>query len=152
MTSKLDPKVVHEFWSKHPCPNLYRIIASMESTEHWTLDENKEFEEKIIDNLRFPDNYANAEIYEKEEIFFSIFSALKMGRAIRFLQLLENTSHGAVAHLLTEAINNKAASSEISAHFIEKNVKFNNLQILGKVFSKEAVGSLKHFIGELSTH
>lgn len=134
----LSPEAVKEFWLVRHDNALWRIIASMEAVETWTLDGNPEFEEKLLALCRTLENTENFELTQENNLI-TILTSLKASRALRLLQYLDSLKPGTASKLLVHAEVASNDPSDNSGFFLKRNLAFERLQLLGRVFASERV-------------
>lgn len=135
----LSIEAVSKFWSEYEDPMIYRIVTFMESVEDWALDGHPELEQNIerlgqeISDIRQIDM---AE-FGHEDLFIRLACNLKMGRALRLLQAIDIEHPGAASRLLINAEENSERVSDPAGIFLRRNIVFERLRLLSRVFSRE---------------
>lgn len=127
---------VHQFWKQYPDPMIYRVVAFMESVEQWPLNNSVEFEavmESLGDSL---DDIGNYELGSEDD-FIELAINLKMGRSLRLLQSMDTAHPGAASKLLIHAEEQSQSSEGMHGLFLRRNVIFERLRLLARIFSKE---------------
>lgn len=133
---KLDLASSHEFWKNYDDPMIYRVISFMETAEDWTLDGNPELE-KVIDQLGTAlDSLTSFEL-SKEEQFITLCSHIKTSRILRLLQAIDTIDPGSASKLLMYAEENNSPENIMANLFLRRNIVFERLRLLARVFSKE---------------
>ena len=130
-------EVVAKFWQEAHDFALYRIIASMELVETWTLDEDEEFEKGILELSQLIDDFPDFDI-SHEDHWIKVLGYLKSSRALRFMQYMDaNLKQGAAAKLLMYAESNTQKEGDYLNFFLKRNLVFERLQLLGRIFAPE---------------
>lgn len=130
----------HSFWNGYDRATIYRIICLIESSETWVVDEDPKIQgalnclAKVIDSFKgnIPNNL--------ESLFITVIANIKMSKAVRLLQALEQLSSGFPAKLLmyaeeTSNPDNKDTYSKYSEIFLKRNLIFERMQLLSRTFS-----------------
>ena len=145
----LSHEAVHQFWNDYPDPMLYRVIAFMESVEGWTADGDPEVEaalEKLATEL---DHIGEIEIGAESE-FVKLCASIKTGRCLRLLMALDTAYPGAASKIIMYAEENTQSDSDIEGIFLRRNIVFERLRLLGRVFSPERFELIKTALEESS--
>jgi len=132
----LDLKSSHEFWKNYEDPMIYRVIAFMETVENWTLDGNPELEAAIDQLGQALDNVKKFEL-GKESDFVQLGCHIKTSRILRLLQSIDTIEPGSASKLLMYAEENSMNSEDPASLFLRRNIVFERLRLLGRVFSTE---------------
>ena len=138
-------KEVHKFWHEYHDNMVYKIISFMESVESWTLDGNTELESALnklstaLDNIGYIDLQA-------EEKLIQLVTYIKMGRALRLLQCLDIAHPGAAAKLITFAKTNLEETDDIFSLFLQRNVVFERIRLLGRIFAKDRLDTVLNIL------
>jgi len=126
----------HKYWQEYPDPSIYRAIVFLESVENWTRDNLPEFEESLKKLGEVLDNIGNIDL-QQEDKFIELCSQLKASRALRLLQSMDTAHPGAASKLLMHAEATASANDDFSAIFLRRNIVFERLRIMGRIFSPE---------------
>lgn len=129
-------EAVHRFWREFQDPTIYKVISFMEGVEDWTCDGDPQFEEafkKLGDTL---EDIGNIDLGE-QPLILDIVAHIKTGRGLRFLMALDTAYPGAAAKVLMHAEETTKSDSDLPGMFLRRNVVFERLRLLGRVFSKE---------------
>lgn len=129
---------VYEYWRAYPDPMIHRVIAFMEGVEDWTADGDPELENALAKLAATLDDLGNIELAE-EEACVNICASLKTGRGLRLLMSLDAAYPGAAAKVLMYAEDNTESENDIPAIFLRRNIVFERLRLLGRVFSEERI-------------
>ena len=139
----LDPHAIHDFWKNYEDPMIYRVIAFMESVEKWTVDDNPEIQEALQELGKNLEGITKFEL-TKEDHYINCACHLKIGTALRLLQAIDTTCPGSASRLLMYAEEQAQTNSETPAGlFIRRNIAFERLRLLARVFAPERVDIVK---------
>lgn len=135
---KLDLASSHEYWKNYEDPMIYRVIAFMETVEHFTIDDSKELEESIA---RMGDLLGELSSFElgKEDQFIALCSHLKTSRILRLLQAIDTIDPGSASKLLMFAEENNSPENPMAELFIRRNIVFERLRLLSRIFAQERI-------------
>ena len=133
---KLDLLSSHEFWKNYDDPMIYRVIAFMETAEGWSLDGDPALE-KVIDKIS--DEFDQLSSFElgKEDQFITLCTHLKTSRILRILQSIDTIDPGSASKLLMYAEENNSPENPMAGLFLRRNIVFERLRLLARVFSTE---------------
>ncbi len=137
------PDLSHEacsqFWKDYADPMIYRVITFMESVEAWTLDGNPELESAVNTLGSELDDLSKVDLGElgQEEAFIRLACNIKSGRALRLLQAIDTVHPGSASRLLIHAEENSSNSDDPAGIFLRRNIVFERLRLLARVFSEE---------------
>jgi len=137
------PDLSHEaalrYWFEFIDPTIYRVIVFMESVESWTLDGDRALEEALTQLGNTLDNIDNIDLSKlgHEEEFVQILSQIKTGRGLRLLQAMDVVYQGSASKILYYAQNNSHIPNSPAHFFINRNLVFERLRLLSRIFSKE---------------
>lgn len=132
----LSTRAVHEFWKNYEDPMIYRVISFMESVEKWTVDGNPEVETALTKLGKSLDGIAKFEL-SKEDHYIRSTCHLKTGRVLRILQAIDTIHPGSASRLLMYAEENTRNSDDPAGLFLRRNITFERLRLLARVFSTE---------------
>ncbi len=132
---KLDLSSSHEFWRQYNDMTIYRVISFMESVETWTKDGDPAVEKAMDDLGEALDALSRLDMRE-EETFIKIATFLKMPRLLRMLQAIDTISPGSASKVLMYA-EEKAVGNNLISLFLKRNIVFERLRLLSRVFSPE---------------
>jgi intracellular multiplication protein IcmW len=130
---KLDLQSAHEYWNQFNDPMIYRVVAFMESVEDWTKDGDPQLE-AAIDKLGDALETLTTLKVSEEENFIKLATFLKMPRLLRMLQAVDTIEPGSASKFLMFA-EEKSASNALIALFLRRNIVFERLRLLTRVFS-----------------
>jgi intracellular multiplication protein IcmW len=137
------PDLSHEatcqFWKDYEDPMIYRVISFMEGVENWTLDGDTSLETAITQLGTELDDISKIDMGElaHEEAFIRLACNIKSGRALRLLQAIDVVHPGSASRLLIHAEENSESNEDPAGIFLRRNIVFERLRLLGRVFSEE---------------
>ncbi len=108
----------------------------MEGVEQWTYDGNKELELKIKELADTLEHIGAVELNSNEE-FVQLCTCIKTGRCLRILMCLDTAYPGAASKVIMHAENSTKSDGDIAGLFLRRNLVFERLRLLGRIFSKE---------------
>jgi intracellular multiplication protein IcmW len=132
----LSNEAVHQFWYEYKDPMIYRVISFMEGVENWTLDGDPILEAAMVKLGNVLEDIGNIDL-EQEDPFIQVATFIKAGRALRLLQCMDIAYPGAASKLLMHAEETSQTSDDIPGLFLRRNIVFERLRLLGRVFSPE---------------
>jgi intracellular multiplication protein IcmW len=132
----LSNEAVHQFWYEYKDPMIYRVISFMEGVENWTLDGDPVLEAAMTKLGNTLEDIGNIDL-KQEDPFIQVATFIKAGRALRLLQCLDIAYPGAASKLLMHAEEISQTSDDIPGLFLRRNIVFERLRLLGRVFSPE---------------
>ncbi len=135
----LSKEAIHAFWDSYDRRTLYRVIMALEKVEHWAVDEDKEVEPAIVALGQAIDMASDFEI-DDENLLVRMLANVKSSRAMRILQSLDMVKPGVASQLLMyaeESAEDTSSSSRHSKLFIRRNLVFERLQLLSRVFAPQ---------------
>lgn len=138
-------KEVHKFWHEYHDNMVYKIISFMENVETWTLDGNSELENVLNKLSAALDNIGYIDLQEEEKLI-QLVIYIKMGRALRLLQFLDTAHPGAAAKLITFAKANLETADDLFSLFLQRNVVFERLRLLGRIFTKDRLDTVLNIL------
>ncbi|MFA6036840.1 MAG: type IVB secretion system protein IcmW [Legionellales bacterium] len=132
----LSPQAIQTFWQEKHDYALFRIIMSMESVEEWCLDKDPEYEAAL---LRFANSIEGLKEFQlaDEDKLIQVLVSLKASRAFRILQHLDGLLPGTASKLLVFAEVASNNPEDIPGFFLNRNLVFERLQLLGRIFARE---------------
>jgi intracellular multiplication protein IcmW len=137
---------VHQFWKDYPDGMIYRVVSFMEGVEHWTVDEDPEFETAIqglADSLETIGNYELGH----QQSFITLCTYIKMARMLRLLQTIDTAHPGGASKILMYAEENSTSSEDVPGIFLRRNIVFERLRLLGRVFANERIEIVMKALG-----
>lgn len=138
----LHKDAIHAFWDSYDRRTLYRVIVALESVEGWRLDENPEIESGLLALGQAIDmSGGDFDIDEKKMV--RILANTGASRALRILQSLDIAKPGTASQLLMYAEEageeGKADADPYAQLFLKRNLVFERLQLLSRVFSPQRI-------------
>lgn len=136
------PDLSHEassqYWFEYIDPMIYRVITFMESVEDWTLDYDPKLEDVLNRLGQELDDIEKVDIgvLNHEEAFIRLVGNIKSGRGLRLLQALDVIHPGSASRILVYAEENSMINSDPAAFFLKRNITFERLRLLARVFSE----------------
>ena len=143
----LSREQVHQFWSQYNDPMVYRVIAFMESVEQWTLDGNPDLEQALERLGHELDGIGNQDLGAEKQ-FIDITSHVSTGRALRLLQCIDTANPGAASKLLVHAEENSKSDTDPEGLFLRRNIVFERLRILARIFAPERLALVLRILEE----
>jgi len=132
----LSHKAVHQFWHSFPDPTLYKVITFMESVEDWTLDDNELIETALKSLGITLDDIGHIDL-QQEKPMIDLVCHLKTGRGLRLLMCLDQAYPGAASKVLMHAEEITKSETDTAGIFLRRNIVFERLRLLSRVFSQE---------------
>ncbi|KTC99139.1 type IVB secretion system protein IcmW [Legionella erythra] len=127
-----------QYWFEYVDPMIYRVITFMESVEDWTLDGDPALEEALnrlgteLDDIEKID----LGVLGQEDVFIRLVGNIKAGRGLRLLQAIDTVHPGSASRILIHAEENSAGSFDPAGFFLKRNITFERLRLLARVFSE----------------
>ena len=135
---ELSHQAVHQFWYEYQDPSIYRVITFMEGVEDWTADDDQALDshlQKLGDAL---DNIGQIELAAEEQLI-KLCASVKTGRCLRILMALDMAYPGSAAKVIMYAEDHTQGDSDIYGVFLRRNIVFERLRLLSRVFSEERI-------------
>lgn len=132
----LSYKDVHQFWREYQDPMILRVITFMESVEDWTLDGDTEVEVEVKKLGEILEDIGNIDL-QQENAMIEVLAHVKTGRGLRLLMCLDMAYPGAAAKILMKAEEVTRSQADNAGLFLRRNVVFERLRLLGRVFSED---------------
>ena len=131
------PDLSHEsaldFWKTFMGGSVAHIIQFIEHTEDW-VNLSDEDQAALKDLGRYLDNI-NSDSKPSEADFAEACATLHLSQKLRIMQALDAVSPGFATRMISAAEKN-AASSPLSKMFLQRNLIFERMRIISRVFSK----------------
>ncbi|MCW5589626.1 MAG: type IVB secretion system protein IcmW [Legionellales bacterium] len=127
-----------QFWKDYQDPMIYRVIAFMEGVEEWALADDKELEasmEKLGNEL---EDVSNIELGREDQLI-RIAAYIHSSRTLRLLQAIDTAHPGSASKLLIHAEEVSQHEDDPAGIFLRRNIVFERLRLLGRVFSAERI-------------
>jgi intracellular multiplication protein IcmW len=137
----MSKEAVHQFWHDYDKRTLYRIVTSMEEIEYWAADEDPGVQEALMRLGEKLDEGSDFEIND-EATLVRILANLHSAKALRLMQFLDVQKPGTAAKLLMyaeEQTKDPDHKNPYANLFLKRNLSFERLQLLGRVFSPERI-------------
>jgi intracellular multiplication protein IcmW len=140
----LSQQGAHRFWYEYHDKMIYRVICMMEGVEQWTLDGNPELEAAITELGQELDNISKIDMndLQHEDLFIQFASNIASSRALRLLQAIDTAHPGSASKLLIYAEENSQHPDDPAGLFLRRNIVFERLRLLGRVFNKERIAMI----------
>lgn len=134
----LSQEAAAQYWNEYVDPMIYRVVTFMESVENWTLDGDPQLEQAIEQLGKELDDIASVDmnLLGQEENFIRLVGNIKSGRGLRLLQAIDTVHPGSASKILIHAEETSAASHDPSGFFLKRNIIFERLRLLSRVFSE----------------
>lgn len=143
----LSNKGSHQYWYEYKDPIIYRVISFMEGVEDWTLDGDQKLEEALSKLGMTLEDIANIDL-QQEDQFIQLCAYIKAGRALRLMQCLDTAHPGAASKLLMHAEEVSQSSEDVPGLFLRRNIVFERLRLLGRVFAPERLALVQKALEE----
>jgi len=134
-------EAVHAFWHDYDKRTLYRIVTSMEGIESWAGDDDPQVDEALVRLGSCLDEISDFELND-EAVLVKVLANLRSGRALRLMQFLDVLKPGTASKLLIyaeEQTKDAANKNRYADLFLKRNLAFERLQLLGRVFAPERI-------------
>ncbi len=135
------------FWSEYQDPIIYRVLTFMEGVEDWTLDGNPELEASMIKLGEILEDIGGVDL-QHEDDFIKLAAYINATRNLRLLQSLDTAHPGAASKLLMHAEKAAAENDEVADLFLRRNIVFERLRLLTRVFSPERLQLVQKILEE----
>lgn len=132
----LDHSAVHQFWKNYQDSMIHRVITFMESVEDWTMDGDPALETALKELGDALEDIGNIDL-QTENPMLELLAHVKTGRGLRLLMCLDMAYPGAAAKVLMRAEETTRSQADNAGIFLRRNVVFERLRLLGRVFSEE---------------
>ncbi|MFY7698569.1 MAG: type IVB secretion system protein IcmW [Legionella sp.] len=133
----LSHQAAAKYWFEYPDPMIYRVITFMESVEDWTLDGDPTLEQAIETLGKELDHIESIDmnVLGQEDKFIRLVGQIKSGRGLRLLQAIDTIHPGCASKILIHAEETSMSSVDPSGFFLKRNIIFERLRLLSRVFS-----------------
>ena len=148
----LSTETVHAFWHEYDPNILYKIVCSFEESETW-IQYDEKTQTLVSDLGDVLDKVANFDFLQQETLI-ELLTILKFSQALRVMQFMETKTPGIIARLLMwadEKKRDRQSNQRIDA-FLRRNLIFERLQLLARVFSKERLDLLSKSVEHISAN
>ena len=135
----LSPKGTHEFWHQYQDKMIYRVVSFLEGVETWILDGDPTLEAEMDKLGQELDDVSKVDMSKlgHEAEFIDICNAVSSARALRLLQAIDTAHPGSASKLLIHAEEISKSPDDPAGLFLRRNIVFERLRLLGRVFSQE---------------
>jgi intracellular multiplication protein IcmW len=140
--AELDQQSSLQYWKNYPDGMIFRVIGLMESVENWTLDDHPEVESILTELGEALETITQFELKNQED-YIRLGNHLHMSRILRLMQAIDTTHPGSASRLLMHAEQNTLSDSDPEGLFLRRNIVFERLRLLGRVFSIERLDLIK---------
>lgn len=124
-----------EYWKNFPDPMIFQVISLMESTEYWVFDSDETIENHMTQLGQAMEDITRFDL-QHEQTFIDVGNRLHMSRVLRMMQAIDRLHPGSASRLLMYTEEN-AQSDASSNFFLQRNIAFERLRLLGRVFANE---------------
>ena len=145
----LSNKGVHKFWHEYHDPMIYKVVSFMENVEDWSLDGDPDLEQAITKLSIILDDVGYIDLQAEDKIV-QVAAYIKMGRMLRLLQCMDTAHPGAASKILTAAKAASQSSDDVFGLFLRRNMVFERLRILGRVFAADRLAVVLQALGDKS--
>lgn len=145
----LSNKGVHKFWHEYHDPMVYKVVSFMENVEDWSLDGDPELEQAIAKLSTILDDIGYIDLQAEDKII-QVAAYIKTGRMLRLLQCMDTAHPGAASKILTAAKTASKLSDDVFGLFLRRNMVFERLRILGRVFAADRLAAVTQALGDKS--
>ena len=144
----LSLKSCQEFWSEYQDKTVYHVTAFMESIEDWTIDtEADDALESAMQALGETLEATGKTELKNPEKLINLIAYVKMTRLLRVLQALDAANPGAASKVLAAA-EETATTNTAAEIFLHRNVIFERLRLLSRIFSAERIQMIQDALEE----
>jgi len=135
------------FWSEYQDPIIYRVLTFMEGVEDWTLDGDPDLEAATAKLGETLEDIGGVDL-QHEDDFIKLAAYINATRNLRLLQSLDTAHPGAASKLLMHAEKAAAENNEVADLFLRRNIVFERLRLLTRVFSPERLELVQKVLEE----
>jgi intracellular multiplication protein IcmW len=132
----LSSQGAHRYWYTYKDNMIYRVVSFMEGVEDWALDGDPDFE-AAMDNLSKTLDKIGSINLEKEADIIRVAVYLKASRMLMLLQAFDIANPGSASKIIMHAEKNTTSPDDIYGLFVQRNIVFERLRLLGRIFSAE---------------
>lgn len=136
---ELSLKASHQYWMGFTGdPNVYQAIAALDSVEKWVFDNEPRVQELLKEFGDKLDTIDNKFDLKKKNLFLEVGCYLHTSTVLMAMQTMNLASPGSASNILSFAEKERLdGSNKVAELFIRRNVAFERLRIIAKVFSPE---------------
>ncbi len=130
-----------EYWKKYDDPSLWSVIFYMEQAENNTLDNNAKVEEKIKELTSKILSLEGSELSKLDitEPLVMLCSSIKLSRALRLLQALDDISPGMASKVLLDCEERSKETTDMYYLFLQRNLIFERMRLSYRVFDSKHI-------------
>lgn len=144
---ELTHAAAHQFWKDFQDPMIYRVISFMESVEDWTFDGDTALEKEMQVLGDTLEDIGNIDLAQEANMI-DVLAYIRTGRGLRLLMCLDMAYPGAASKVLMKAEEITQSQKDNAGYFLRRNVVFERLRLLGRVFSTERLSLLQKALEE----
>lgn len=135
-----------EYWKNFPDPVIFQVISLMESTEHWVYDSDDKLEQHLSQLGQAMEDITRFDL-KQEQNFIDVGNCLHMSRVLRLMQGVDRLHPGSASRLLMYTEEN-AASDANANFFLQRNIAFERLRLLSRVFANERLELIQNALDQ----
>lgn len=140
---------VHQFWKDYPDPLIYKVICFMEGVEDWTADGHPEVEHAVEKLGEALEDIGNIDL-QQESAVVQLAASITTSRGLRVLMCMDTAYPGAAAKVLMHAEEITQGDDDTPGIFLRRNIVFERLRLLGRVFGSDRFKLLQKALEESS--
>lgn len=141
-------KEAHDFWHAYHDSTIHRIVSLMENVETWTFDGVEEVEKVLAELGNLFQDIGRVEL-QQEANFVEMLSCIKMTRMLYIMQQVDLASPGGASKILMHAEKNSLSEEDPNGLFLRRNVVFERLRLLTRLFSPERLSLISKALEEI---
>ncbi len=143
-------KASHEYWQQYSDPIIHRVLSFMESVETFPQLKNPLFDTIINELNKALSLLKESDINQpnQQDLFIRFGNELHMTQTLRLLQALDTAKAGSAARILMYAETMNQKSNSDSALFLQRNIIFERLRLLTRLFSQERLRLIQQALEE----
>jgi intracellular multiplication protein IcmW len=143
----LSHEAVHQFWKEYQDPLIYKVICFMEGVEDWTADGHPDVEDAIQKLGNTLEDIGNIDL-QQEDAIIQLAASVTTSRGLRVLMCMDTAYPGAAAKVLMHAEEVTQGDDDIPGVFLRRNIVFERLRLLGRVFGPDRFKILQKALEE----
>ncbi len=147
----LSLKASHDYWANFRDQSIYRVVSFLESSEEWTFDGNPELEAAMQDLGSALEGIVKFELKQQAD-YVDIGNHVKSARVLRLMQAIDTIHPGSASKLLMYVEDTTRSDTDPAGLFLRRNVVFERLRLLGRIFSEERLNLLQKALDKDSDH
>ena len=133
----LDHENSLQFWQHFMGGAVYDIIDFLEKNESWTISSNSDVE-VALSKLGNQLEIATSNVDFDETTLVHVCSLVSMSQKLRIMQCLDSIKPGMATRVISTA-EFLADKDTLAKIFLERNMKFERIRILQRVFSPKRI-------------